>query len=194
MSQAIALEAKYENGVVRVTLQSATTLGTVATMTQCFPQGIKSVPNDNQWAEIFINSLTQQTVVGIVDNNTNEIDGLDKGEIVLYSNNWRTYSKNSGISMHKVGTNSSEHAMMGESTNKLIADLQQQIIDLTTWLKTLQTAFNLHVHTGVSTGIGSSGTPTPFPTPVPDDTAIIQDKAYTIANKNLASDDYEAKK
>jgi hypothetical protein len=190
MSQAITENSVFENGYVKVTLQDTTVMGLKATMPHAFSYGLISCPEDDMVAEISLNSEMQQIVLGCIPHITKNMD-IAKGESAIYSRTWRYFMRNNGIQLQQIETNKTAHAMMGEDTNKLIANLQEQIIQLTKWLQGLQNIFNLHVHSGVTTGVGSSAVPvTVYPTPVPDDATIIQDKTYTDANKNLATDDY----
>lgn len=190
MSQAITENSVFEDGYVKVTLQDTTVMGLKATMPHVFPYGYIGVPNNDMVAEINLNSEMQQPVLGCIPHITNNMD-IAQGESAIYSRTWRYFMRNNGIQLQQIDTNKTAHAMMGEDTNKLIANLQEQIIKLTEWLQGLQNIFNLHVHSGVTTGVGSSAVPvTIYPTPVPDDATIVQDKTYTDANKNLATNDY----
>jgi hypothetical protein len=190
MSQAKTLNAVFEDGYVKVTLQDTTVMGLKATMPHVFPYGYISVPDDNMVAEISPNSEMQQPVLGCIPHITKNMD-IAKGESAIYSHTWRYFMRNNGIQLQQIETNKTAHAMMGEDTNKVIADLQQQIIDLTTWLATIQKYLITHIHSG-GTIQGATGTPSSLPMPieVPDDTKIKDDKKYIVANKNLATDDY----
>ena len=189
MSQAITENSVFEDGYVKVTLQDTTVMGLKATMPHVFPYGYIGVPNNDMVAEINLNSEMQQPVLGCIPHITNNMD-IAQGESAIYSRTWRYFMRNNGIQLQQIDTNKTAHAMMGEDTNKLITNLQKQIIDLTTWLSTIQKFLIAHVHSG-GTIEGLTGNPSPpYPLEVPDDATIIQDKTYTDANKNLATDDY----
>lgn len=201
MSQAITENSIFENGYVKVTLQDTTVMGLKATMPHVFPYGYISVPDDDMVAEVSSNSEMQQPVLGCIPHITKNMD-IAKGESAIYSHTWRYFMRNNGIQLQQIETNKTAHAMMGEDTNKLIANLQQQIIQLTTWLQLVAESVNTHIHTGGTiegvTGPGQLATIIgpipPLMAPVPDDAIIIQDKTYIDANKNLATDDYTPRK
>lgn len=191
MSQAITLDAVFEDGYVKVTLQDTTTTGLKATMPHIFPYGYISVPDSDMVAEISLNSEMQQPVLGCIPHITKNID-IAKGESAIYSHTWRYFMRNNGIQYQQIETNKIAHAMMGEDTNKVIADLLKEVKSLSDKLNTFMSeTFNLHTHAITDPTKSITVTPLPIATPFTPSPHIDSDIDYIGRDANLATNNYE---
>jgi hypothetical protein len=190
MSQAITLNAVFEDGYVKVTLQDTTVMGLKDTMPHVFPYGYISVPDNDMVAEISPNSEMQQPVLGCIPHITKNMN-IAQGESAIYSHTWRYFMRNNGIQLQQIETNKTAHAMMGEDTNKVIADLLKEVKSLSDKLNTFMSeTFNLHTHAITDPSKSITVTPVPIATPFIPSPDIATDTQYIDANKNLATDDY----
>lgn len=190
MSQAITENSVFEKGYVKVTLQDTTVIGLKATMPHVFSYGYISVPDDNMVAEVSSNSEMQQSVLGCIPDITKNMD-IAKGESAIYSHTWRYFMRNNGIQLQQIETNKTAYAMMGEDTNKVIADMLKEIKNLSDKLNTFMSeTFNLHTHAITDPSKSITVTPLPIATPFIPSPDIATDTQYIDANKNLATDDY----
>jgi hypothetical protein len=80
--------------------------------------------------------------------------------------------------MQPVSASDKENAMMGQSTNGVITDILNLLVDIVNYLGS-------HVHTGVQTGTDNTGPVFATP-PLPDDSNVVSDQGYISDNKNLA--------
>lgn len=190
MSQAITLNAVFEDGYVKVTLQDTTVMGLKATMPHVFPYGYISVTDNDMVAEISPNSEMQQPVLGCIPHITKNMN-IAQGESAIYSHTWRYFMRNNGIQLQQIETNKTAHAMMGEDTNKVIADMLKEIKNLSDKLNTFMSeTFNLHTHAITDPSKSITVTPIPIATPFIPSPDIATDTQYIDDNKNLATDDY----
>jgi hypothetical protein len=193
MSQAIALESKFENGQVNVYLQNTTSIGMKSTMPHIFSYGFMSVSVDNMLAEINQNSDMLQTVIGEIPEQDKNMS-IDKGESVIYSTTWRQFMRNNGIQLQQIDTDKTAHVMMGEDTNKVIADLLKEVKSLSDKLNTfMNETFNVHTHAITDPTKSVTFTPLPIATTYIPSPNIATDTQYIDNNKNLATNNYTPK-
>lgn len=170
--------ARYDplSGRIKVKLISSTANGYGNTVDQYSPYGIMSVPNSDVLINLDRQALTQVVATGYNNTILDVNFSINAGEISLYSNNWYNHTANSGIFMQPRNTAFKENAVMGQSTNKVLKDIMELLINIITYLDT-------HVHTGVTSGGANSGPPL---NPAPDNSTVVTDNIYIGANKNLA--------
>lgn len=137
-----------------------------------------SVPLPGNLVSLNVQCPTQMQVIGyqnsIIDNNYSIVPG----EFTSYSTSWYASTRNSGIEIQEANTAHKENQVMGQSTNAVLLDIMNLLVEVVTYLGT-------HVHTGVMTGGSNTGTVFGSPT-IPDDSEVISDQTYIGDNKNLA--------
>lgn len=101
---------------------------------------------------------------------------IQAGEWTAFSPNWYQSVRVAGVEIQEANTTNTENMVMGQSTNSVLSDMLELLIDIINYLDT-------HTHTGVTTGGGTSGIPT---SPAPNDSQVVSDKTYIDADKNLA--------
>jgi len=178
------------DGSISVSLYTSTNLGYLNQCSQYQSWGIYSIPTANQIANIEQQADTNVVVTGynnrITDTN---FTATTQGSTSLYSLSWYLCDdagSGKGIYAQPVNTANQENFMMGQSTNKVLLDIMNLLVEVITYLGTVETIFNAHVHSGVMTGSGTSAvSTTPWGTP-PDPTTVNNDNTYITANKNLA--------
>lgn len=163
-------------GTIKVILNNSTINGYANTVDQYNPYGIMSIPLPDALVNLDRQSSAQVQSTGYKCTVKDASFTINAGEIGLYSINWYNMTANAGIYMQPRNTVNKENAVMGQSTNLVLVDMMNLLIDIINYLGT-------HVHTGVTTGSGDTGTPL---TPPPDDSTVISDKTYISGNKNLA--------
>jgi hypothetical protein len=166
------------NGRVLVELKTSTINAYTNLVEQYSPYGIMSVPLPTQLVNIEQQSPTQVMMTGFNNAITDSEFSINAGEIATYSQSWYNFTANAGIYMQPVGLSNKENAMMGQSTNGVITDILNLLVEIINYLGT-------HVHTGVTSGTDESGIAFATP-PLPDDSNVIADQTYISDNKNLA--------
>jgi hypothetical protein len=176
-----------KTGFTIAKLSTSNTLGYPNSVQILNNYGIISIPTKNKLCIISQHGQTDSKVFGILNSINDKNFSIKEGETIVFSEHWYNKTGNDGVYLQVAKSEyKAEAQMMGESTNKVISDLLQYILDLYEYLGILSTALNAHVHTGVQTGTGSSATiAVPFTVP-PVPTNITKDKPYISNNKNLA--------
>lgn len=172
-------QAQYDPTTGEIIIQLATSIvnGYQNTVTQYTTSGILSIPDlGSQIPNLDMQAQTQVQITGYSNSIIDSNYSLTVGEVTVYSPNWYSSVRIAGIEIQEAQTSNIENMMMGQSTNSVLIDILQMIIDITTYL-------NSHTHTGVQTGGGTSGIPS---TTAPDDNNISSDLSYIQDNANLA--------
>jgi phage gp45-like len=156
------------NPVVSCTLNYNTLDGyAVDNMPLIQPYGYTSLPPDNTsctytssgngYYDAFVSGFTNQQA------DTSNLDGLVAGESATWnSTNFTRQLKLGGAfdcftgAMAKITT----AAINGGNTNKVLIDLCAEITALESYINDFVTAYNIHIHSGVTTGSGDSAVPT----------------------------------
>ncbi len=84
-------------------------------------------------------------------------------------------------------------AINGENTNQILVDLCSEIKALETYINSFITAYNIHVHSGVTTGVGTSAVPTVTRTAYTPSSNFTRDDTFLNQSPtpNLINDDGE---
>jgi hypothetical protein len=150
------------------------------------PQIMAFPENDVNLAILDNQSQAQTQLLAIYNKIKDTHYIIEKGEITLFSTNWYNSVRKSGVELQPVNNANKENAMMGQSTNKVLADILDYCNKIYNSLLQMDSVFASHTHSGVQSGNDNSGTPSaPFPPP-PLPTKIISDTTYIEANHNLA--------
>jgi hypothetical protein len=131
-------------------------------------------------------------VTGYNNTITDEHFTLQPGESANYSTGWYQIRANDGVYIQKANTTSKENEMMGNSTNHILLDMANLLVNIITYLQTIETAYNNHIHIGVmpSTPDQVSGVPqTPWIAP-PVDTDVTNDIPRLTNGQNLAGTNF----
>ena len=171
------------SGRVQVILATSTQPGYPNSCEQFGPYGWMAVPLPGQMVEISPQSMAQVQATGYNNQVTDPNFSLLPGESSSYNASWYGLHALSGEYLQEAGTTNAENLMMGQSTNAVLTDILNYLVDLESYIGS-------HVHSGCG-GIDNSGAPVDLP-PAPTDLAT--DATYIAANKNLAiTDTYEPK-
>lgn len=199
MTQAIMQNANYTYntqtgyGTIVVNLITSTNAGYVNQCIQYNDYGHISVPLPKQIINIERQADSQVIVTGYENSVTDQNLSINPGESINFSTNWYHARANAGIYMQPANTANKENSVMGQSTNKVIADILNRLIALETWA-------NNHMHNPGSfqvilPGTLNAGGPTPVmvtgvsanpASTSPDGNNINDDLTYINGNKNLA--------
>lgn len=171
-----------DDGRIKITLITSNNAGYVNKCEQYAPYGIFSIPKANVRVNIETQSLSNVVVTGynnqITDTNFTE---KTEGTIVNYSDNWYNITTSSGIYYQPTNTSYKENAIAGQTTNKVLIDMMQIIIDVISYLANhTHNAGSYNAPNGPVTG--TSGAPVSAP---PSDSKIQADKTNITNNKNL---------
>lgn len=185
--------AKYnsDTGEIEIQLATSTTTGYQNTVAQYTTPGIIAFPSTNQVPNIDPQAQTQVQVTGYSNSIVDANYTIAAGEITNYSTNWYSSVRNSGVEIQQAQTANKENAIMGQSTNSVLADIINLQLNIIVYLQTIEDLFNTHTHSGVSSGSDMTGPvtgtaiPPTFPAP-PSDTDVSNDLTYIEGNKNLA--------
>lgn len=165
-----------ETGTIKVNLSTSNCVGYPNQLGQFNAPNIIARPKTGQLVNIDQQNSAQLMVTGYENSIIDENYSLNPNETTIYSSSWYLNAFNNGIKVQQAQTANAENFMMGQSTNAVLVDILQYIIDLVTWLST-------HTHSGVQSGSDTSGAPATIP---PSDTTISNDNTYIGGNKNLA--------
>lgn len=164
-----------ESGRVKCNLSSSSAAGYPNLVNVYQGANCLSIPINSQLINIEIQSLSQQQATGFDNFIIDENYSLSSGEDTRYSQNWYSSVRTSGVEIQEAQSPNKENLMMGQSTNKVLSDIMELLIEVIQYL-------NTHIHSG-GTISGNTGTPT---TSAPDDGSIGTDKTYIDGNHNLA--------
>jgi hypothetical protein len=137
---------------------------------------VLSMPVTGQLVNIDKEANTQFQVTGYVNSIQDVNYTIGTGEYTAYSSNWYSSVRTAGVEIQEANTANIENVMMGQSTNEVLLDIMQLLIDFITWA-------SIHDHSGVQTGSGVSGPPVTSP---PSDSTVVSDQTYINGNENLA--------
>jgi len=206
MTQAIMSTAFQNNignnadGRVKVNLTTSTSAG--YTNLQCEQYndwGHYSVPINGQIVNVEKQSMTNVIVTGynnqIIDPNFITTAGSSTNYSASINNNivtyyWYQIRDANGVWIQKGHTNNKENEMMGQTTNHILLDMANLLIQIITYLQNNETIFNTHIHTGGTAPNGNTGTSTITFTPPPSDTNVQNDIPRLNNNENLAGNNY----
>lgn len=180
--------ATYDTSTGKIIIQLATSLQNGYTNTVDLYQSPQtlSMPLPKQLVDLDVQAATQMMAIGFnnIIKDTNYT--IQAGEFTSYSTNWYNSTRNNGVEIQEANTAHIEHIPMGESTNHVIYDILQYIIELAAYIMT-------HTHDAGTYNIaavpvvGVSDVPVQ---PIPPLTNINKDVPYINANKNLAKTGY----
>lgn len=171
------VSAEYDNatGAVNVVMNNTTVNGYSNTVLSYQTANTLSVPLEGNLVNLDIQAPTQLQMVGVNSRITDIEYTIAPGEFTSYSTGWYLSTRNAGIEAQEANTPNKENLMAGQSTNAVLNDMLNIIIEIITYLGT-------HTHSAVQTGTDVSGT---VVVPPPVDTEIIADQTYISANHNL---------
>lgn len=183
MQTAIMKEVSVnDEGRVQVTLSTSNNAGYNNVCEQYAPYGIFSIPNADVRVNIETQSYANVVVTGY-NNTITDINFIEKnaGIVAIYSNNWYNIIANTGVYYQPRNSGNKENAIAGQTTNKVLIDIMQIIIDIVTYLQSHQhEAGSYQVNGSPATGI--SGSPVSAP---PSISTITKDKTNITSNANL---------
>lgn len=177
-------QAEYDptTGEVVIQLATSTVTGYQNVVTQYTVPNVISVPKINQVPNLDPQALTQVQITGYSNSLIDENYSINNGEFTAFSDNWYSSTKGSGVEIQEAQTTNIENLMMGQSTNSVLSDILQMLINIIDYL-------NSHTHeAGDLTAPNGSvtGTTGEVVDAAPDDTDITQDLSYIQDNQNLA--------
>ena len=168
-------------GTIQITLPNSTINGYLNQVQQYQSPNTLSVPIPGMLVDLDVQAPTQMQVTGynnsIIDTNYT----IAQGEFTSYSRSWYGSTRNSGVEIQEAQTPNKENMMMGQSTNSVLLDIMNLLVNIISYLGTHTHSAGSYATNVPVTGI--SGTPTQT---VPDDGTVVQDQSYIQANKNLA--------
>lgn len=183
MQTAIMKEANVnDDGRVQITLSTSNNAGYNNVCEQYAPYGIFSIPNADVRVNIETQSYANVVVTGY-NNTITDVNFSEKtaGTVVTYSNNWYNITTNTGIYYQPRNSGNKENAIAGQTTNKVLIDIMQIIIDIVTYLQSHQHEAGAYQANGTPV-TGTSGSPASAP---PSTSTITKDKTNVTSNANL---------
>ena len=169
--------ASYDatTGQVNIIMKNTTINGYQNTVNQYQDANTLSVPLPGNIVNLDMQAKTQMQVTGYQSTIIDENYTILPGEFTSYSPNWYVSTRVAGVEVQEANTANKENLMAGQSTNGVLSDIMQLLVDIVNYLET-------HTHSGVTTGSGSSGTPVEIP---PDGSSVVSDQSYIGADHNL---------
>jgi len=171
-----------ETGTITVEVPDASIGGFKYELSQYQAAQTLSMPNDDVLANLDKQSSAQMMVTGYCSSIIDDEYTIKSGEFTSYSSNWYVSTRVAGVEIQQAKTANVENMMMGQSTNKVLADMLSLIIDLITWADS-HTHSVTTVISPVGPCTGATGTTI---TPAPSDSTVSKDLTYIKSNKNLA--------
>lgn len=185
-------ETTLTAGVVTIDLLPNFLSGNYNNIAQLMPAGITSIPNINDTA-CMLNLGAGQANPYIIGYNRTQllsiIDILQPGESSLHSNYYAVNAQNEALKVNYSKINPQQCQLpIGEGYVVVSLDFIAQFEALVSAHNALVTAFNSHMHGGVSSGMDISGGPTVSGSSITIDPNITTDKNWFNAGKALISE------
>jgi hypothetical protein len=188
-----------EDGRVKVNLSTSISAGYYNNCEQYNDWGHYSVPLPIQPVNIDNQSTINVVVTGYANQITDPNFTCNAGESVNFSavfhgNNvvYKWYQKRTanGVFIQQANTPNIENEMMGNTTNHILLDMANLLVSIITYLQGIETTFNTHTHSGVTTGTDTSAPPNGSFSNPPNSTNVQNDIPRLTNNTNLAGNNY----
>ncbi len=177
-------------GNVRVNLSTSTNTGYPNNCSQYNPYGFISVPLPVQTVNTEVQALSEVIVTGYENTITDTNFTVSQGESAIYGTNWYFVNSVNGIYMQPVNTTIKEYAMAGNTTNTILSDMINLLVAIITYLGTIETIFNNHVHTSAAPSNPTTAPLTQFTDP-PNDEKVNTDGTKITNSENLIGNSYK---
>lgn len=190
-----------DDGRVKVSLTTSTNLGYTNLLAEQYNDyGHYSVPLPGQlvnmeqeaWSNVYVtgynNTIVDANFIATPGSSTNWGATADEDGIVTY--HWYQTRDSTGVYIQEAHTVNREPEMMGQSTNNILIDMVNLLVEIITYLQSVESLYNAHTHivTGITSGSSattSNATTSLFTSP-PDDTKVNNDLPRLNNKNNLA--------